>query len=189
MPSTSEYPGLIVRAVPSSSTSARKNTLNSLGSLMSNVASSGMRSFKALAVTACPVPTFSERNAHTAVRVRSVASDDRHLFDRIPETGAVAAPGAQRHLQQGGALPRVEAPGGTEVDEAEGAVVEQHDVARVRVRMEVAVREHVPRHRVHEAVGELDLVELELCDPLAVGDATPSNRSCTARGDATARRT
>ena len=68
-------------------------------------------------------------------------------------------------------MPGIEAPGRPEVDEAEGAVVEQQDVARVRVGMEVAVREHVSGHRVHQAVGQLDLIQTELRDPAPVGHA------------------
>ena len=85
------------------------------------------------------------------------------------------------HVDDRGLLDRVEAPDGAEVDQAEGAVGEGEDVARMRVGVEEAGPQHLVERRVQQQLGEGLSVDAPVVELRAVGQRC-SPRTAPARG-------
>ena len=95
-------------------------------------------------------------------------------LDAIAEQGDVAPGEGEEHVDDRRLLDRVEAPDGAEVDHAERAVLEDEDVARMRVGMEEAEAHHLVEHRAQQLIGERRPIgSARLTEPADVADRRP----------------
>ena len=155
-------PGASSVRPPSSVDSARKVAANSGGTASScrvTRRKSSVNKVMSGAPAGRQVPDEQRPDRPLQRLLVQVVGPGGHLEQGVGERGRVAPVQGEQQPLQRGAQPGVQAADRAEVDQPQPPVVEQQDVARVRVGVEDAVDDDLPQHAVEQVTGE----------PLAIG--------------------